>query len=1008
MDNARWPAPLLILACFACLFLACYRGVLDGKGQFGYRDAGHYYYPLYQRVQAEWSQGRWPLWEMEENAGMPLLGNPTAAVLYPGKLIYGLLPYPWAARVYILAHSALAFLAMLVLMRGWAVGWAGSGMAALCYAFGMPVLFQYSNVVYLVGAAWLPLGFLAVDRWLRDRHRAAVPGLALVLAMQFLGGDPQSAYLLGFCAVAYAVGLAQAGGSTEDPLDVDPGARTARAAVGRWRPLLVGAGVIVWFTATVVLAVLLPALRPQGGPGRALPWMPLLRGLVLLGWIAALLVLCGPWRGRGRRSRLREMLAGLVAAALLAIALGAAQLLPVIEFMQQTLRARGEGLHDLYSFSIEPVRLAEMAWPGVLGSNFGRNTRWIDAVWRPGTRLSLWTPSLYLGGWSVVLAAGGFRLRSGPRWRVWLSIMLVISLLGSLGQNTSPIWITRCIGEALGLRLPGLGPLESGPVTPVRADGFLRDGDGGLYWLLATLLPGFLQFRYPAKLYTLTAFSLAALAGVGWDSLQGPEGQRPRALAAMLLAVSLGLIAVVSLGRGPILAAIGSRAVASSFGPLDGTAGWRDLLRGLVQGAAILALALAVFRMAPGKPGPAGLIGLLVVTADLAIANARFVTAVPQELFESPPEVARIIAEAERKDPFPGPFRVHRMPLWNPAIWSSTSSPDRVAEFVAWERGTIEPKYGINVGIEYTQTAGVAELEQYESFFRGFACPVDAETARAIGDPGLRQVFYYPRRGFDLWNTRYFVLPANPNGWLDPFRAYASFLPGTEQVEPPPATFQGADRFKAWVETRDYQVRRNLQAHRRAWVVHSARGLRVEDSVPRAGTHASILDVLYGADPIWREPGFTAYDARRQVWLRNDQRSALREFLKGDPPSAAETVTVDYLSPQCVVLEATLETPGIVVLADIAYPGWRLTIDGQEAPIHSANGFMRGAAVLAGRHRLVYTYLPRAFKIGLAISLGTLASMAFLALGACACRFSRRSGSDGNRYIAFVSDRIVR
>ena len=90
---------------------------------------------------------------------MPLLGNPTAAVLYPGKLIYAVLPYPWAARVYIMAHSALAFLAMLVTVRSWGVSWVGSGLAALTYAFGAPVLFQYCNVIYLVGAAWLPLRF---------------------------------------------------------------------------------------------------------------------------------------------------------------------------------------------------------------------------------------------------------------------------------------------------------------------------------------------------------------------------------------------------------------------------------------------------------------------------------------------------------------------------------------------------------------------------------------------------------------------------------------------------------------------------------------------------------------------------------------------------------------------------------------------------------------------------------------------------------------------------------
>ena len=52
------------------LSLACYAPVLLRDRQFGFRDAGHFYYPLYQRVQREWDERRWPLWEPEENAGI--------------------------------------------------------------------------------------------------------------------------------------------------------------------------------------------------------------------------------------------------------------------------------------------------------------------------------------------------------------------------------------------------------------------------------------------------------------------------------------------------------------------------------------------------------------------------------------------------------------------------------------------------------------------------------------------------------------------------------------------------------------------------------------------------------------------------------------------------------------------------------------------------------------------------------------------------------------------------
>ena len=91
---------LIGLACGLALLLYVYRPVLFFGEQFGFRDSAHFYYPLYERVQKEWNAGRWPLWAQEASAGTPLLGNPTAAVLYPGKLVFFLLPHPWAVRVF--------------------------------------------------------------------------------------------------------------------------------------------------------------------------------------------------------------------------------------------------------------------------------------------------------------------------------------------------------------------------------------------------------------------------------------------------------------------------------------------------------------------------------------------------------------------------------------------------------------------------------------------------------------------------------------------------------------------------------------------------------------------------------------------------------------------------------------------------------------------------------------------------------------------------------------------
>ena len=195
-----------------------------------------------------------------------------------------------------------------------------------------------------------------------------------------------------------------------------------------------------------------------------------------------------------------------------------------------------------------------------------------------------------------------------------------------------------------------------------------------------------------------------------------------------------------------------------------------------------------------------------------------------------------------------------------PAGLALESSADRVREFVAWERGTIQPKYGITEGIEYTHTIGVAELYDYEWFFGGFPFTVRDQTARSLGVASGQKVVYFPRRSFDMWNTRYFILPQYPNGWMDEFRGFAAFLHETEQVFPPPDQFQGpnrAEELKAWIETKDYQVRRNRKAYPRAWVVHDSRSLPPLEGKTRVERGGPMQEILYDDDPIWHDSTLT-------------------------------------------------------------------------------------------------------------------------------------------------------
>lgn len=204
-------------------------------------------------------------------------------------------------------------------------------------------------------------------------------------------------------------------------------------------------------------------------------------------------------------------------------ALTAAQLLPVMEFTQRTGRSHGTS-EEVYEISISPFRLVEVAWPNVLGTPFQANDYWGELVKAPGRRPSEWLPTLYLGGLTLALSLSSLAIQRGPAWRVWLTAIGSLGLLGSLGWFSSPIWMARALAVTPGPAtvsnwLPDVGPLDPIDKSAARRDGYLRDSDGSVYWWMATVLPGFRQFRYPAKLFTLAALAASALAGLGWDRL---------------------------------------------------------------------------------------------------------------------------------------------------------------------------------------------------------------------------------------------------------------------------------------------------------------------------------------------------------------------------------------------------------------------------------------------------------------------------------------------------------
>ena len=94
----------------------------------------------------------------------------------------------------------------------------------------------------------------------------------------------------------------------------------------------------------------------------------------------------------------------------------------------------------------------------------------------------------------------------------------------------------------------------------------------------------------------------------------------------------------------------------------------------------------------------------------------------------------------------------------------------------------------------------------------------------------------------------------------------------------------------------------------------------------------------------------------------------------------AQAQIVSYKN-NTVVIQSRLNGPGILILADSFYPGWRAYVDGQETEIMRANFLFRAVLLPAGEHLVVFRYQPRSFAIGLSLSLVTLAGLILWPVG---------------------------
>ena len=748
-------APVLLIC---LLTLAFFGPALLTDQTIAFRDGVSFYRPLLEWISGEWADGRIPLWNPTEATGMPLLADATSAVLYPGQII---LVVPWSDfatryETYIAAHLMLAAFGAFMLARHFRASSPAATICAVSYAFGGNVLFQYCNIVFLVGAAWLPFALLAGDKMLSQRSFRWGAALAVVLALMVLGGDPQAAYHAGLLLTLSAF-LAWRRTSRHRSSSTDS-IRTSRfdgIIRGRFAMLAFAAGLAGVLSAVQVL----PSLE---------------------------------WSRRSTRSQYeapRSMYEAATCATNAAITGDASRLGDIPQgIIGQPPANSHRG--TMYKFSVGPWRLPELIWPNFSGRTFPENRRWIQSLPVEGRT---WTPSLYMGILPLLLALSALRLRTGPRSRRWVSWWVVLSALGAMGMYGLGWFLHRTY-----LAMPG----SSAGAFPI------GQPVGGVYWFMVVLLPGYAQFRYPAKLLVVCALGMSLLAARGWDRRIGRADPHVVAwLKRVGIASCLAAIAALLLKLTVWHDWFANSRPSVLLGPLDAQGAANDILIGMLHTAFVCGLLWGLLRTCPRVSDPRRAIIAAAVTvivcADLFIANRWMIGLGSEAMWHRPPLAADAIAfdhkelgtDSDNSESDGSDMRVYRGSAdhWVVPAWRATSDVDRLTEWSGWLYDTLAPRYHLASKVNMLNWGGSMQSSEMNALFE-VACGCGQKRPDGAREP--------PLEFLSMFSVNHLILP--------PKFEYASMPDGKELEE-------------VGTKLEHARVWRNPDAFPRAWVVRDVK-----------------------------------------------------------------------------------------------------------------------------------------------------------------------------------------
>lgn len=140
----------------------------------------------------------------------------------------------------------------------------------------------------------------------------------------------------------------------------------------------------------------------------------------------------------------------------------------------------------------------------------------------------------------------------------------------------------------------------------------------------------------------------------------------------------------------------------------------------------------------------------------------------------------------------------------------------------------------------------------------------------------------------------------------------------------------------------------------------NSRVYRVKTPLPRAWIVGKLAVAQKG---VLEELSNPSFDTRKVAltWGKVIEKYQYQAF---KPVTA-----IDYRDSNTIHIEIAADWPGVLVLSESAYPGWRVWVDGVEKECLKLNYLFQGVEIEKGRHRVDFVCRPQHFYLFLSISI---------------------------------------